>query len=360
MDSIIPQHGTDAARNSADDIVGDFHTRAQALLSTITMPLHDLVLDPGDELTLTDDLGPDAAFARAFIPMRSYQRLVATGLDGLTSSIGRQPSLLQGRILVRVHVGADGSTQHIVIDGSRHVAALRQLAETGSANGVGLSHDVVSLFDACPVTIVHPETDPAFVLALLADATEPGADSWMQGQRLHLLQQLADAGVHHSPPVVAEATSGDNQVVRRYHAYRALQQMMWHEQIAVHEAVALYPLFHAAVGRTAIRQWLDWDDGLARFLDDLALDHFYRLLKPTIRADGTTRRACIRTVDDIVQLCDVLAEPAAHAVLLDRGGTLEEAMDVINAGVYQQFANQVGVAFESMRWDQRRFGKQGG
>lgn len=358
MDSITPQHGADAPRLSPDDLAGDFHTRAQALLSTITIPLHELVLDPGDELTLTDELGSDAAFARAFIPMRSYQRLVATGLDGLMSAIGRQPSMLHGRILVRVRVGDDGSTQHIVIDGSRHVAALRQLAETGSANGVGLSSDVVSLFDACPITIVHPETDPAFVLALLADATEPGADPWMQGQRLHLLHLLADAGVHHSQPVVAEATSGDNQVVRRYHAYRALQQMMWHEPVPVKEAVPLYPLFHAAVGRTAIRQWLDWDDGLARFLDDSALDHFYRLLRPSVRADGTTRAACIRTVEDIVHLCDVLGEPDARTVLLDRGGTLEDAVEVINAGVYQQFATQVGVAFESMRWDQRRFGKK--
>lgn len=66
-----------------------------------------------------------------------------------------------------------------MIDGSRHVAALRQLAEIGSANGVGLSGDVTALFDACPVTIVRPETDPAFVLALLADATDAASDPWL-------------------------------------------------------------------------------------------------------------------------------------------------------------------------------------
>ena len=40
------------------------------------------------------------------------------------------------------------------------------------------------------MTVVHESTDPAFVLALLADATEPGADPWLQGQRNHLLRTL--------------------------------------------------------------------------------------------------------------------------------------------------------------------------
>ncbi|MCY7298075.1 MAG: hypothetical protein LH616_02545 [Ilumatobacteraceae bacterium] len=291
---------------------------------------------------------------RAFVPMRSYHRLRDSGLDGLTSTIARNPGAVTGRILVRAL--ADNSGQFVVIDGSRHVAALRSLAETGESSGVPLSADVTVLFESCPVTIVHPETDPAFVLALLGDATEPGADPWLLGQRDHVLRLLDRQSVHHSQPILAAAAANNAQAVRRYHGYRALQQMMQDHEIAPHAAVALYPLFHAAVGRSAIRSWLDWDDNLCCFIDDVELDRFYRLLLPSTRADGTTRPPCITAVGDVVQLCDVLAEPAARTVLLDRDATLEEAVEVINAGVFQQWTAQVGEVVEIMKWDRRRFG----
>ncbi len=336
-----------------DDQIG---RGAVTLLSTATVPLHDLVLDPGDELSIADDpsMSADASFMRAFVPMRSYRRLCATGLDGLISSITRQPAALAGRIIVRAL--PDLSGQFVVIDGSRHVAALRQLAETGSADGMALSNDVTALFDACPVTIVHPETDPAFALALLADASDAGTDSWQLGQRDHLLRMLARQGVHHSQPTVATATAGNPQILRRYHGYRALQQMMQDEPVSQHEAVALYPLFHAAVGRQAIRSWLDWDDNLCCFIDDTQLDRFYRLLSPSLRIDGTTRPPCIRAVSDVAQLCDVLGEPVARAALLEQDATLEQAVEVINAGAFQQWSAQVGQAYETMMWDRRRFG----
>ena len=57
-----------------------------------------------------------------------------------------------------------------------------------------------------------------------------------------------------------------------------------------------------------------------------------------------------------VQLCDVLAEPAARTVLLERDATLEEAVEVIDAGAFQQWSAQVGEVVETMKWDRRRFG----
>lgn len=286
--------------------------------------------------------------------MRSFQRLCNAGLDGLTSSIARNPDLVTGRILVRAL--ADNSGQFVVIDGSRHVAALRQLAETGESHGEPLTAEVTALFDNCPVTVVHPETDPAFVLALLGDATEPGADPWLLGQRDHLLRLLDRQSVHHSQPTLTAAAANNAQTVRRYHGYRALQQMMQDHDIAPQTAVALYPLFHAAVGRSAMRSWLDWDDNLCCFIDDAELDRFYRMLQPSTRADGTIRPPSVTTVSDIVQLCDVLAEPAARTVLMNDDATLEDAVAVIDAGVFQQWTAQVGEVVETMKWDRRRFG----
>jgi hypothetical protein len=344
-------HHTGEPGNDAD-------RRAPTLLSTVNVALHDLPLDPGDELTISDDpaLAAEAAFMRAFVPVRSYRRLQESDLDGLASSIALNPARLAGRILVRALPDVNG--QFVVIDGSRHVAALRHLAETGSANGVGLSNDVIALFSSCPVTIVHPETDPAFVLALISDGSEHDADPWLHGQRNHQLHLLAREGVHHSLPTLNSAADGDTQIIRRYHAYRALGQMMQEEDVPVHVAAELYPLFHAAVGRSVIRTWLDWDDTMCCFMDDAQLERFYDLLQPSVRADGITRPPCIATVNAVVQLCDVLSEPAARATLLEQHRTLDEAVDVINAGAFHEWTATVSDAYETIRWNQRRFGPQ--
>ena len=344
-----PHHTSEHAHETAG--------RAHTLLSTITVALHDLLLDPGDELTISDDpaLAEDASFLRAFVPIRSYRRLLASDLEGLASSIARNPGIINDRILVRSMPDMNG--QFVVIDGSRHVAALRFLAETGSANGVGLSIDVVALFSSCPVTIVHPETDPAFVLALFGDGGEHDDDPWLHGQRNHQLRLLAREGVHHSRPTLTTAADGDNQIIRRYHAYRALGQMMQEQDVPLHAAVQLYPLFHAAVGRSVIRSWLDWDDTMSCFMDDSQLERFYELVQPTVRSDGTTRPPCVASVNAVVQLCDVLGEPAARATLVEQHRTLEEAVEVINAGAFHEWTTHVGGAFENIEWNRRRFGR---
>jgi len=324
-----------------------------------TLPLHHLLLDPGNELTAVPDQhgADDAGFVRAFVPMRAYQRLVAGGLDGLRSKIVKYPAALQRRVLVRA---LGHGPQHVVIDGSWHVAALRGLAEDGPMHGAAVPPEVAALFEACPVTIVPPGTDPALVLALLADpvhhhAKDRYADHWMQGQRDRLLGELLESGTHHSKEAVQFALGHDHHALRRYQAYRALQQMVQHRHVEVHEAPDLYPLFHAAVGRQAIRTWLDWDDGLWCFLDDVALEHFHRLLTPQPTDDGSPPRACIRTVDDVVHLCDVLGEPDALRMITEQGRTLREAVDMINDGAFQQWTTQVSNAIGTMQWDRRRF-----
>ncbi|MDO8363437.1 MAG: hypothetical protein Q7V88_11115 [Actinomycetota bacterium] len=356
--------GTTTAGTTTTGTAGVVATLSPAppLLTEATVRLSALLLDPGDELAVADEADGDeaegAAFMRAFTPMRAYQRLCAAPLNGLMSAIAQNPSALAGRILVRGYGEATGNdARYVVIDGSWHVAALRRLQEEGSVGGIGLSADVRSLFGACPVTVVCPGTDPALVLALSADAAG-NDDPWLYGQRDRLLHQLASEGFHHSPPSIAAATRRDAQVTRRYQAYRALQQMMQLQDVPLHAAVRLYPLFYAALGRTAIRAWLDWDDTLSVFIDDDALEHFHRLLAPGVRADGTTRPPCIAGSDDVVRLCDVLGEPAARKLLL-AGATLAEADEVINAGAFQQLTTQVSEAIEAMRWDRRRFGSRG-
>ncbi|MDO8388908.1 MAG: hypothetical protein Q7V57_00340 [Actinomycetota bacterium] len=346
-------------RQAVGDEAGVPAGRATPLLVHRTLPLSDLLLDPGNELDPAHEHTgtADASFVRAFAPMRAYQRLLASGLDGLRSKIMKYPASIERRVLVREYL--DGQ-HHVVIDGSWYVATLRYLADAGPMHGEVLPAEVEALFDDCPVTVVPPDTDPALVLALLADpvhhqAADRYADHWMQGQRDRLLRELLASGTHHSKDAVLEALGGDRHAMRRYQAYHALQQLMQQHHVELHEAIDLYPLFHAAVGRQAIRTWLDWDDSLWCFLDDVALEHFHRLLTPQPTTDGSAPRACIRTVDDVVHLCDVLGEPDALRMITDEGRSLKEAVAVINDGAFQQWTTQVSSAIGTMQWDRRRF-----
>ena len=148
--------------------------------------------------------------------------------------------------------------------------------------------------------------------------------------------------------------------MRRYHAYLGLQQMMQHHQVSVAQAVEMYPLFHAAVGRSTLRDWLDWDDHLWQFLDDANLERFHRLLAPTVLPGGGVQPAAITSVDDIVQLCDVISEPEALAILTAESGSLQAAIDHLNAGLFHHMTNQVSEAIGAIQWDRRRFDRRRG
>lgn len=352
MDTTVA--GDPQGTNGTDDRDDAHVGRAEPLLVATRLPLRDLLLDPGDELSTIDGAGGDASFVRAFAPMRAYQKLSASGLDGLKAKILKYPESLVGRILVRLDPSGH---QYVVVDGSWHVAALRHLAEHGPLHSAPIPPEVAVLFEACPVIVAPPTTDPALLLAILADPVHHAGDNWTQGQRDRLLAQLLVSGLHHPKEAITQALGGDLHAMRRYHAYRALQQMMQHRHVELHEAAQLYPLFHAAVGRQAIRTWLDWDDGLWNFLDDVALEHFHRLLSPQPQPGGALAPASIRTVDDIVHLCDVLGEPEALRMIIEGGRSLQEAVDFINEGAFSQWTSKVSTAIGTMQWDHKRFRK---
>ena len=255
-------------------------------------------------------------------------------------------------------MGAEGDPAYVAIDGSWHVAALRHLAETGTLDGGPVPPEVAQLFDACPVTVVMPGADPALVLAMVADPVHHHHDAWVRGQRDRLLAQLFGSGTRHTHEAVHQTLAGDPHALRRYHAYLALQQMLQPHPMDAAQVADLYPLFYAAVGRPVIREWLDWDDHLWRFLDDTNLAHFHRLLLPRLQADRSVLPACITTLDDIVHLCDVIGEPTALRLLLHEDATLQDAVDHVNAGLFHHMTTQVSEAIDTMQWDRRRFDRR--
>ncbi|HAP76467.1 MAG TPA: hypothetical protein DCR14_10325 [Acidimicrobiaceae bacterium] len=327
-------------------------TRAPLIVDD-KLPVRVLLLDPGDELAAAEhpDTDVDPEFLRHFVPMRAYQRLLAADLGTLSATIIRNPEAVDGKVLVRPL--ADGDERFVVIDGHWQVAALRKLADEVPEMGVELPDDVAALLHACPVRIVRDDADPAFVLSLLAP--QPGDDPWLSGQRDRLIARLSEGLGHRSTYEVAIATGGSRAAMRRYHAYRALEQFLQAHPLPATQAATMLPIFHVALARTLVRNWLDWDDHLCAFLDEDALEHFHRMLLPGVDVDGSPTCPCIRTVDDIASLCDVLESPSAKKALLEHHVTLADAVQVIEDDAMQHWMASLGEAIDAIRWDQRRF-----
>ncbi len=322
------------------------------LVEETTSPVRALVLDPGDELAAVDNtaLDTDPGFLLAFVPIRSFQRLAEADLGALTASIVRNPSVVDGHILARPL--DDG--RFVVIDGIWHVTALKKLAEQPDELGVDLPDDVRRLIDACPIRVVAADTDPAFVLSLLGNQRDD-SDPWLLGQRDRLLRQLAHGGRSRSTYDVAISTGGSRAAMRKYHAYRSLEQFLQYHPVSPDHAASIFPLLHVALARTVVRTWLDWDDHLCAFLDDTALEVFYRLLLPDVDVDGSYLPPCISSVEEMVHLCDVLENPAAKRALVEQHATLAEAVRVVEDGDRDVWVDRLGDAISSMRWDQQRF-----
>jgi hypothetical protein len=300
----------------------------------LRVPLRTLVLDPGDELPIADDplTDPDgAAFIRAFSPVHAYRRLRDDNLEDLVTTIVLRRSLLAGHLIVRPYEeSGDDEQRYVVVDGSRRVAALRWLQQQ-SAAGQSIPHEVETLFGSCPVKVIQPGADPALVLAMMGDPSDQATDPWFHRQHRRVLVELSMVGFHDPARVVDDATQGDRQVLRRYHAYKALQQMMLDPVVSRYATAKLFPIFHEAVGRPAIREWLDWNNRLFEFTNFDTLDQFFHMLVPQNVGSGRVVPPQIASRDDVSLLSEVLRSSAARRVL-DDGGTLVEALQTLRLG----------------------------
>lgn len=147
------------------------------------------------------------------------------------------------------------------------------------------------------------------------------------------------------------ATAHD--VMRRYQAYRALQQLMQDHPLELYEAIDLYPIFrgrppgHPHVARLG-RQPVVLPRRRRCSSTSTACSH--RNPPPTAapRAPASARSTTWCT-------CDGVGEPDALRMITEEGRTLKEAVDVINDGAFQQWTTQVSSVIGSMQWDRRRF-----
>jgi hypothetical protein len=120
-----------------------------------------------------------------------------------------------------------------------------------------------------------------------------------------------------------------NEVNRRYRAFRALHQMMEHDEFGEAARSTMYPIFHEAVSLPAVRDWLGWSEESAKFTKADELSQFYGLISPgEVSEDSEPSEPKIVSYSQVRELRDILNNSDARKVLLDQSRTFVEAVAI--------------------------------
>jgi hypothetical protein len=298
------------------------------------LDISTLVLDPNN-YRLQDEQGfratPPERYHLEQVQRATYQRLRGTGLKELHDSIIANGFLPIERIVVTPCLNGAPPGSHLVIEGNRRVAALKQLSEE-IAGGVEMPQSLLECMTQVPCLIVEPDEGGSFFKETLMGIRHVGGiKEWGGYQRAKLIADLRD--VHHLDPsdVAAKLGLSTREVNRRYRAFKGLQQMRDDDEFGDLAEATLYPIFHEAIAGVEIREWLGWNQEASSFDNADNLHVFYTLITPSFPEEGEVERSAkLKTFSDVRQLKNILPNPDARRYLFDPERPFLDALTVAN------------------------------
>jgi hypothetical protein len=297
-------------------------------LQEATLAIDCLLLDPNNfRFQDAEDFvfADPKRFAESTVQNKAAERLRSESLLPLKNSILRNGFLPFERIVVSPY----SSDKYLVIDGNRRLAALRWIDSDQKA-GASVSDAVLETLKAVPVVIVPDDSnDPALREALMGIRHVSGIKQWGGYQRAQLVATLKDKYKLESTEIAQRLGMSSNEVNRRYRAFRALHQMMEHDEFGEAARSTMYPIFHEAVSLPAVRDWLGWSEESAKFTKADELSQFYGLISPgEVSEDSEPSEPKIVSYSQVRELRDILNNSDARKVLLDQSRTFVEAVAI--------------------------------
>ncbi len=318
------------------------------------LALSSLVLDPNN-YRFQDVEGFVAASEERFhertVQQRALARLRKAGLSELKNSILTNGYLPFERIIVKPYSGGEDD-RWLVIEGNRRIAALHWINDDHEA-GVDIRPDVLSVLDGVPVTIVSredEEADPSLILSLMGVRHVGGIREWGGYQRAKLVSELRDQFGLDTAEIASRLGMTAHEVNRRYRAFKALDQMMQDEEFGDQAGPELYPHLHEAVGRTVIKEWLEWNDEELLFENGENLSSFYGLVTESEDDEGRIHPPKLPTREAVRELRHILPVAEARRVLLDQSDSFHDALAIAKAeALSQTWVTQVAEAITALK-----------
>ena len=292
------------------------------------LKLDQLILDPNN-FRFQD--APDFVyadpkrFAESTVQNKAFERLRSEALIPLKNSILKNGFLPFERLVVAPY--EDG--RYVVMEGNRRLAALRWI-ESDQKAGASVPQHVMDVLDAIPVVIVPEDaSNPALRESLMGIRHVSGIKEWGGFQRAQLVATLKDRYKLESNEIAQRLGMSANEVNRRYRAFKALKQMMDHDEFGDAARPDMYPMFHEAVSLPVVRDWLGWNEDGAKFQNADELNRFYALITPRpADEDGEPSEPKITSYSQIRELRTVLDNAEAKKILFDPSRTFLEAVAI--------------------------------
>jgi len=301
-----------------------------------SLPLDSLLLDPNNYR-----LQDSATFAkiesdRFHLPKvqaGTLHRLQNENLKVLRDSIFSNGYLDIERIIVTPYSHSEG--KYLVLEGNRRIAALMQLRKEEQA-GVDVPSHVVETFVGVPCFILSDASEGnIFQKTLMGIRHVGGIKEWGGFQRAKLIADLIDEHDVDYGDVSMKLGISANETLRRYRAYKALDQMINDDNFGDQANSTFYPLFHEAIAVPIVREWLGWDQENYRFSEAVNLEHFYQLIVPRENSDedesdNKILPPKIATYSDVRKLREILPNQAACASLLNLSENFSSAIALVD------------------------------
>jgi hypothetical protein len=253
-------------------------------LTELDVPLGNIYLDPNNPRFLTSNwtIVPEDQIRDEQIQAETRKRLISDfAIDKLQMNMEVNGYLPIDRVVVR-NIGNDS---YVVLEGNRRICAAKLVSRL-SRDGSELPQDIMGSFDTIPCLLyTGTDEDAAWVFQGLRHIT--GMKDWSAFNKAKLLVEQMERNSLNLTEVGKRfglTSHGAGQWVRGYYAYlQAKEESDYVSEVDERS----YPYFQELFNRSSanLRNWMEWDGGEYKFINDLNFNEFVGWLYPRVDAD---------------------------------------------------------------------------
>ena len=299
-------------------------------LSPIEVSLDDLLLDPNNPrfAELGDNTSiPEARYSEPFIQNEAFDKMKSDrfNVSELRDTIKSLGFLQMDRIVVRRwKCNTEETNFYIVIEGNRRVTALKWLMALHRSGKESFSEEQISNFTNLEVLLLDDKASDLAPMILPGLRHVSGIKEWGPYQKARAVYMLRERGI--SPQDSAQSLGlSTRESNRLWRSYLALEQMKADEEFGEFAEPKMYSFFEEIFKKVEIRNWLKWDDGEKKFLEEHNLREMYSWMVGGYNDDGEEVAPKLPEAKSIRELALIINDERAMAILRSENGSLVSA-----------------------------------
>jgi len=230
-----------------------------------------VLLDPNNPRFARERTLPDERIAEDGVQQDCMEKMKKYGIDDLKENIEKVGFLRVDKVVVR----PIGLNKYVVVEGNRRIAALKSLKEEYEKGQLPeLPKDILGSILRFEVVVYKGEAkDIAWIIQGLRHIS--GVRDWPLFQKAELLMRLVREKKIDLPTAAVTLGIGPKIAARLFRAYHGYSQAKSDEEYGSELQPDHFSYFDGAIfARTALQDWLDWDEKSKKFKNSENLKKF--------------------------------------------------------------------------------------